>query len=216
VRTIGGKRVRNMSPTFSPDGGRIAFSRDFCDASGRCERHAGIWVSPTAGGALQQIAPSGGCPAWSPDGSRVMYVNFADGSLRVVSTSGGASKVVVRDVGCNSSFPPSWAPNSRSVAAVDAVGRPQGQLVIADLTTRRSRIVTRMAFAAVNGFSWSRDSAELLVTASPAPTACSALWIVSTNAPQVACSAVAAKQLQPRAGGVPHGDLSVLRPISWW
>jgi Tol biopolymer transport system component len=178
VRTIGGKRVQNMEPTFSPDGSRIAFSRDFCDASGRCDRHAGIWVSPTGGGALEQITPTGGCPAWSPDGSRVMYVNLADGSLRVVPAGGGASRVLLRDIGCNISFPPNWAPNSRSVAAIDTVGRRQGQLVIADVTTRRSRIVTGMTFGAVNGVSWSPDSSELLVTAKPTPTTCSSLWIL--------------------------------------
>jgi len=174
----GGKYAQDTSPTFSPDGSRIAFSRYLCDNRRGCS-NAGIWVSPTAGGALEQITPTGGCPAWSPDGSRLIYVT--DGSLRVVPAGGGASRVVLRDVGCNSSFPPSWAPDSRSVAAVDAFGQRQGKLVIADVTTRRSRVVTGLSFGAVTGFSWSPDSSELLVTASPTPNTCSSLWIVSAT-----------------------------------
>ena len=143
TRRVGGKNVQNMSPTFSPDGTRVAFHRIFCEQTGRCEQPAGIWIASIASGKLRRLTSGNqACPSWSPDGRAIAYIDLADITdepLRVVSSRGGASTLVAHDAGCDLSFPPAWSPDSRSVAFVS---RTTGQLMIVTAISHRSRAVT--------------------------------------------------------------------------
>ncbi|MEZ5293752.1 MAG: winged helix-turn-helix domain-containing protein [Vicinamibacterales bacterium] len=56
--------MRNVHPSWSPDGSAIAYHSVI---------RKGIWVIPAAGGAARQVAAFGSRPAWSPDGQWIAF-----------------------------------------------------------------------------------------------------------------------------------------------
>ncbi|MGE0812511.1 MAG: winged helix-turn-helix domain-containing protein [Vicinamibacterales bacterium] len=56
--------MRNVHPSWSPDGSAIAYHSVI---------RKGIWVIPVAGGAARQVAALGSRPAWSPDGAWIAF-----------------------------------------------------------------------------------------------------------------------------------------------
>jgi Tol biopolymer transport system component/DNA-binding winged helix-turn-helix (wHTH) protein len=98
----------NGFPTFSPDGGSLAF---VSDRTGRLE----IYVRPLAPGARELQVTSDGQgnvqPAWSPDGTLLAYHSMSRGGLWLVPALGGAPR---RLTGFGSR--PVWSPDGRQVA----------------------------------------------------------------------------------------------------
>ncbi|MHB8470332.1 MAG: TolB family protein [Gaiellaceae bacterium] len=155
---LGGSNVQNASPTLSADGRKIAFSRTFWNpAAGEYSRGGGIWTSSTAGRSLRRISARGSCPAWSPDGLHIAYVD--DANLKLIAPDGAGARRLAGDAICDLANPPGWAPNSRDVAFINS----QGQLVVVDAARGRVKAVTTAVVGTVNGFAWSPDSKQLLV-----------------------------------------------------
>lgn len=65
------------SPSWAPDGRRIAFSRGL---RGPSWRGLGIWTIRPDGRGLRRVTSSGGDPAFSPDGRWVAFVRLRNGN----------------------------------------------------------------------------------------------------------------------------------------
>jgi Tol biopolymer transport system component len=152
------------SPSFSPDGQRVAYYRESnattrADAKGPGNR---VWISPVAGGTPVSLANGPAeqdLPTWSPDGNWVAFsenlgsFTFGKWSLMKMRVgASGAPQVLMPDVAPLS--PLSWSPDGAWIAYNSAAGL---SLVSPDGKSRQALYEEPwMAFA------WSEDSRRLI------------------------------------------------------
>jgi roadblock/LC7 domain-containing protein len=100
------------SPSFSPDGTRIAYVG--------AGKDAGIYVISAIGGDPKKIAPSGLLPRFSPDGSQIAYSAQDSGASRlfVIPADGGQPSRVADAFAASDGV---WSPDGRHLVAY---GRP--------------------------------------------------------------------------------------------
>jgi Tol biopolymer transport system component len=136
--------ARDRAPDWSPDGTRLAFSRDDV-----------IFVVNADGTGLRSFAITGGTnPAWSPDGTKIAYDN--GGSVLVFDPDGSAGETFV-----SSGIQPAWSPDGTKIAHEVDVGAAESDVFVvnADGTgrvnlTNRSQLVDREP-------TWSPDGSQI-------------------------------------------------------
>jgi serine/threonine protein kinase len=99
----------DITPQFSPDGGRIAFSSD---RSGQNE----IWMCDSDGSNLVRVTSLNkyaGTPRWSPDGQQIAFDFFEErrGHIYVISPEGGEPRRIT--MGDFDDTVPSWSRNGK-------------------------------------------------------------------------------------------------------
>jgi Tol biopolymer transport system component/DNA-binding winged helix-turn-helix (wHTH) protein len=122
----------NGYPSFSPDGGTLAFSSD---RSGRLE----LYVRLLAPGARETPVTSDGQdnvqPAWSPDGRYIAYHSMRRGGLWLVPALGGTPRQLT-----TFGSAPAWSPDGRRIAfsslglaSLDGMTQPTATLFVLDV-----------------------------------------------------------------------------------
>ena len=131
-------------PAWSADGTQLAFAR-MTPPDGS---PPGIWIARADGSALRRVTTAnpvgpGGShfhldPAWSPDGSRIVYEDFVDPpdglavlppttSLRMVDVNGGADALFVApSIGGRHVRYPSWSPDGTRISFTTNDGSTTG------------------------------------------------------------------------------------------
>lgn len=113
INVLTGARANDMSPAWSPDGTRLAFSSN---RDGQYD----IWIIDVDGANPKNLTGGSGStgtsPAWSPDGSEIAYMStsgeFSD--LALVSSDGSFSRRLTLDG--ESGIDPSWSPDGTKLA----------------------------------------------------------------------------------------------------
>ncbi|MFN7935911.1 MAG: protein kinase [Bryobacteraceae bacterium] len=139
------------SPSFSPDGSRVAFVR-----TGR--NGPEIWIAPVAGGApvrLMTVNEPQLAPTWSPDSRYIAYFSRGSkGGLKKMMVGSTAAPVLLHEtVGMCTVCVPEWSPKGDWIAYSDA----EGTLLVSP-DGGKERVLRKPPFTAV---AWSADAATL-------------------------------------------------------
>ena len=130
-------RLRHAaSPTWSPDGRRIAFATPLGKATE-------IVIVHLRTGRLRRLTRDGwhdGTPDWSPDGRQILFASErGGGGLYLVDSAGKQVRRLTRPARGDAHYDPSWSPSGRQVVftcAPTAAGRAASALCLADVPVR--------------------------------------------------------------------------------
>jgi Tol biopolymer transport system component/DNA-binding winged helix-turn-helix (wHTH) protein len=131
------------TPTFSPDGNRVAFGY-FSEAG--AHNKSGIYVKQVGGGPPVRLTNQDDiAPAWSPDDRNIAFLRVygKDGAVMMIPAIGGTPREVTkaRDFGDIS-----WTPDSRwlILSARESAEEPFGMWVLSAETGERRRLLPRL------------------------------------------------------------------------
>lgn len=153
----------SKSPSWSPDGERIAYLRQSALFSGN-----DIYVTNVAGGQpIRVTARTGGysAPHWSPDGTRLVFSRF-DEQLRnsevfIVNLDGSGLTNVSRH--SSADYEPSWSPDGSQLAFVSSrdasAGTPAAVYVMDVDGTNVRRLTSRTDYS--SSPAWSPDGRQI-------------------------------------------------------
>jgi len=113
--TTQGHGRADRSPSFSPDGTRIAFTSD------RAGGFADLYVMDADGSDVRRLTSDSdleGNPTWSPDGTRVAVERCCDGGTSDIYVVDVASRTMTNLTATTTSweFDPSWSPDGTTIA----------------------------------------------------------------------------------------------------
>jgi TolB protein len=134
-RPITSLRSIALTPRWSPDASRIAFTCYARSASGTTSAQICMYSMETGKPvAFVRYLGTNSSPAWSPDGSKIMFMSsmHGDPELFTIDTSGSGLKRITYSAGADTS--PAWNPKTgQTVAFVSDRGRiPQLYMMNAD------------------------------------------------------------------------------------
>jgi len=167
LQSVGGHNPINLTkdsldddtqPAFSPDGESIAF---------RSSRQGnGIFVMGRTGESVRRLTDGGFNPAWSPDGTKIVYATddatvFGrnhNSELWTVSVGTGEKRKIFDGDGVQ----PSWSPNGLRIAFWQAFGEHQGQRDILTIPAEGGAPVAVTSDAPLDWSPvWARDGRSL-------------------------------------------------------
>lgn len=159
-------------PSWSPDGGTIAFQRAAADSLGTLSV-----INADGTGVSELVAGPGGWalhPEWSPDGSQILFLGGTPQEtvgVWIVSPEGtGLHQVADTNADSPSGLPAIWSPNGEEIAFAKLVSG-ESQLWVANADGSEPHMVTELPRYGLRPLAWQPLPASS--PDSPSPTASS-------------------------------------------
>lgn len=148
----------NMGARFSPNGQQVVM---VCGSGS-----SNIYVTGAGGGrSPQQLTRTEGVkasPAWSPDGSRIVFAMEPGPQLYIMSANGGAPQRL--STGFTFAGEPDWSTANPNKIAFTVRSKGSYQIAVYDTATKSAKVVSNAAFDGVEP-SWLADGRHLVYTA---------------------------------------------------
>ena len=139
-----------LTPVFSPDGSRIAYTAVLAGVRAGAGRRRSLAISPAGGGAPTIIA-DGYAPSWSPDGRQIAFLWVKpDGALPIATVSVGSDRTPHELRGLPGSNAPEWSPSGKWIAVSSFMG-----VALASPDGKDMRMLPGISTSAL---AWSKDS----------------------------------------------------------
>ena len=201
-------------PSWSPDGGSIAFAAENLgdDEVDYWAQH--IYVIDADGSNMRRITQGqvwDSYPSWSPDGQRIAYRSNRDGNteIYVMNADGsGSARLIDNADGVPSS--PAWAPDGAAIAYV--TGNGALKLIGLDGSNERTIVAERVNASQP---SWSHDSSRIAYSRDDGE--CSSIAVVNADGTgETTLPTLPGHNSEPAWS--PHGDLIAFAnsPIRGW
>jgi Tol biopolymer transport system component len=121
VSSLTSSTSTNLSPAWSADGQRIVFARAQgvdCNTTG-WNTGIEIWVMNADGSGQVKLTNNTALddtPAWSPDGTKIVFVSNRDGPLQVYTMNADGTNQVRLTTIVADDREPTWSPNGQTIA----------------------------------------------------------------------------------------------------
>lgn len=170
--------AREWSPAPSPNGTRIAFTREqvlvALDGDFNYRYHVYVMAADGTGERKLVDMLSSTMPAWSPDGARIAFLGYTvtgegnevvDPELYIVGADGGGLQQLTQRSPCEGA--PQWSPNGRMIAC--GTTTYGGRFLVMNADGSQQRLLNPNEAQSNSSFIWSPDSTRIVYVSGTYP-----------------------------------------------